>query len=375
MDTAVGKALLKLDPRLDRLDDDDKGKKLRDGLSAVVRVENTLWVAGDETTRLERLIRAANGDEEEVYGRHEAFALSACFDLPAKEKEEADIEGMDVSDGYLWLVASHSLKRGRPKAGESADAHRKSLLAKPKTDGNRLLLARIPLARHDDTFTLAKQTDVGGRKRVAARLRGDARGSDLTAALASDKHLGPFLSIPGKDNGLDIEGLCVAAERVFVGLRGPVLRGWATVLELAVRPDPGHASVLSLQEIGPGGQRYRKHFLALGGLGVRDLCVDGDDLLILAGPTMDLDGPVAIFRWRNGARPSEESVVFAQDIETLAEVPFGIGVDHAEGMTLHRAEGGQGLSVLVVYDTPSESRKKSRTGETNVRADIFRLDR
>ena len=44
-------------------------------------------------------------------------------------------------------------------------------------------------------------------------------------------------------------------------------------------------------------------------------------------------------------------------------------------MTLHRAEGRQGLSVLVLYDTPSESRNESRPGETNVRADIFRLDR
>ncbi|MNG03413.1 hypothetical protein D3C84_864920 [compost metagenome] len=36
--------------------------------------------------------------------------------------------------------------------------------------------------------------------------------------------------------------------------------------------------------------RYRKHFFALNGLGFRDLCTSGDDLLILAGPTMDLDG-------------------------------------------------------------------------------------
>ena len=380
MNTVASKSLLKLDPSLDRLG--DKDKNLRDGLSAVVLVENTLWVAGDETTRLERLIRAGNGDGKEVYDRHEAFALSTYLDLPAKDKEEADIEGMDVSDGYLWLVGSHSLKRGQPKkkAGESADAYRKSLLAKPKTDGNRFLLARIPLLRHDDTFKLAKETDVGGSKRVAARLRGDAEGSDLTAALASDKHLGPFLSIPGKDNGLDIEGLCVAGERVFVGLRGPVLRGWATVLELAVRPDPGSPSVFGLQEIGPGGQRYRKHFLDLGGLGVRDLCVDGADLLILAGPTMDLDGPVAIFRWPNGARPGEESVVFADGIfadgiKKLADVPFGADADHAEGMTLHRAEGGQDLSVLLLYDAPSKERKESPDGETNVQADIFRLDR
>ena len=44
-------------------------------------------------------------------------------------------------------------------------------------------------------------------------------------------------------------------------------------------------------------------------------------------------------------------------------------------MTLHRAEGRQDLSVLVLYDAPSKERRESPDGETNVRADIFRLDR
>ena len=38
-------------------------------------------------------------------------------------------------------------------------------------------------------------------------------------------------------------------------------------------------------------------FLPLAGLGVRDLHLDGDDLLLLAGPTMVLDGAVRVFRW------------------------------------------------------------------------------
>ena len=41
----------------------------------------------------------------------------------------------------------------------------------------------------------------------------------------------------------------------------------------------------------------RKLFLNLDGLGIRDLTLRGDDLLILAGPTMDLSGPAAVFRW------------------------------------------------------------------------------
>src|SRR4030095_8201482 len=57
------------------------------------------------------------------------------------------------------------------------------------------------------------------------------------------------------------------------------------------------------------GLPYRKHVLDLDGLGVRDLCPDGDDLLVRAGPTMDLDGPVRIYRWRGACRVDMPAVV------------------------------------------------------------------
>jgi hypothetical protein len=63
-----------------------------------------------------------------------------------------------------------------------------------------------------------------------------------------------------------VEGLTVAGERLFLGLRGPVLRGWAVVLE--VEPaETGDPSLLKLKKIGPDGRRYRKHFLDLAGWG------------------------------------------------------------------------------------------------------------
>ncbi len=43
--------------------------------------------------------------------------------------------------------------------------------------------------------------------------------------------------IPGKDNGFDIEGLAVREDRLLLGLRGPVLRGHAFVLELSLEQD------------------------------------------------------------------------------------------------------------------------------------------
>jgi hypothetical protein len=125
------------------------------------------------------------------------------------------------------------------------------------------LLARIPVIEEDSTYTLRKKVERNGKKFNAAQLRGDDKSNDLTDALASDKHLRASLSIPGKDNGFDIEGLAVVGDRIFIGLRGPVLRGWAVILEVEVNEGDDDASKLKLKKIGRDDRRYRKHFLQL----------------------------------------------------------------------------------------------------------------
>ena len=238
-------------------------------------------------------------------------------------------------------------------------------LVKVSRDGNRFLLARIPLS-DDATPSLERTVERNGHTRTAARLRGDAVGSALTEALATDPHLGPFLAIPGKDNGFDIEGLAVAGDRVFIGLRGPVLRGWAVILELALEQQD--ASTLTLKPIGPDDRPYRKHFLDLGGLGVRDLCVQGDDLLVLAGPTMTVPGPQKVFRWPGGARLDRESLVFGEDLPVL-DIPVGTGPQQAEGMALFDRDGNGNRSILLVYDAAENRQRDERT----VEADLFAL--
>ena len=374
----TGSALLEFNPELNTL---SKGKGLRDGLSVVVQVGDTLWVANDETISLERLSRLRrNREDAHKFGEHTQFALDDFLRLAApppsdpeksEQIEEADVEGLDYRDGYLWLVGSHSLKRKKPDTKESVKENIERL-AKVTSDGNRFLLARIPVVAEDGTYTLEKKVEQDGKKRTAAQLHGDDKSSDLTDALATDKHLRAFLSVPGKDNGFDIEGLAVAGERIFIGLRGPVLRGWAVILEIELKEDEDNASKLELKKIGRDDRPYRKHFLQLGGLGIRDLCVHGSDLLILAGPTMDLDGPVTVFRWSGGTDPEKESVVFADRLPILLQVPYGEGdnkgKDHAEGMTLF---GDDGRSLLIVYDTASKGRHEK--GANSVKADIFDL--
>lgn len=361
--------------------------ELTKGLSAVVFAGEDLWVASDELTSVERLAHSGGG----LFAGQRSFeldvSLGGALRLPATGQkkpdgkqvdQEVDIEGMDFEGGYLWLVGSHSLKRKNVSVEKDrGDDDEKNIdkLRKVEAEGNRFLLARVPVVRDEATgeSVLAPASPDGSLR--AAQLDGTMTDSELTRAILEkdeenkpkDRHLSPWLALPGKDNGFDIEGLAVSGERVFVGLRGPVLRGWAVVIELQL--EDGGAATLALKKIGPKGRRYRRHFLNLGGLGVRDLCVDGRDLLVLAGPTMTHDAPYKVFRWEVGAAGSKETVVWPDEFGAgVLTVPHGEGFDRAEGIAL--VPGAERPSVLVVYDSPSEER---RVGDAAVRADVFEL--
>ena len=55
--------------------------------------------------------------------------------------------------------------------------------------------------------------------------------------------------------GFDIEGVAARGERLFLGLRGPMLRGWAMLLEL--RAERTADDTLALGPIGASGRPYR----------------------------------------------------------------------------------------------------------------------
>ena len=199
-----------------------KDTDIRNQLSAVAADGQNLWLACDEGCRLERLSRASGTS---TFGGHEVSELETLLDLPAPAKEEADVEGMYVDDGWLWLVGSHSVKRKKPK-GESPVEIAGKLLETPR-DGNRHLLARVPVAG-------GRLHKTAGARRAGA-LRATRDSSALLEAARADAHLQPFIEIPGKDNGFDIEGLAARGLRLWVGLRGPVLREWCCVLELELK--------------------------------------------------------------------------------------------------------------------------------------------
>lgn len=346
----------------------ERRKRITD-LSAIAQHGRDLWLASDETTTLERVSpRGAN-----TFGDYTSFSLSKYLTLPASEEEEIDAEGMAVEKHYLWVAGSHSLKRQKPEREGDAEEDIEAL-SKIVRETNRFLIARIPVLTNPETgqSELHKRCidpDHPRRELTAAQLIGTAKSNLLLDALRDDEHLGRFLAIPAKENGFDIEGMAVFGSRIFLGLRGPVLRGWAVLLEIKVEMISD--SIFGLAAIGPEKSLYRKHFFDLCGLGIREICPDGDDLLILAGPTMDLDGHVLVYRWCNVRKHRKQTVVGRDELEVVLDFPFSknreVGADHPEGMCLYaEPEGRKGL--LVVYDSPATERLKEKHA---VKIDLF----
>ena len=89
-------------------------------------------------------------------------------------------------------------------------------------------------------------------------------------------------------NGLTIEGIAVRRGRILAGFRGPSLNdGRAGVLSVAVDSVFGNAA--------PDARLYR---LPLGqGIGIRDLALFGDGVLVLAGPTASGPGSYGVYWW------------------------------------------------------------------------------
>ncbi|GAA3239207.1 DUF3616 domain-containing protein [Actinocorallia longicatena] len=336
---------------------DSQDAETHTNLSAVRRDVRCLWVAGDETATIERLTEVTAADGTVTgYADQATFALADFVELPAGPDEEADIEGLASEGGWLWAIGSHSLKRKRIKDDQS-DAKARKRLATVVREENRYILVRLPLETGPDGLPVPVRRAADGR--TAAILGG--RGDSITDLLEHDPHVGPFLKIPSKDNGVDVEGVAVHGERLYVGFRGPVLRGWAVLVEVWPETDPHDDGRLTLRRL--NGLRYHTHFLDLDGLGIRDLCPEGDDLLILAGPSMALSGPVRLYRWRDAAVRELPGIV--REPEHVADLPHGDGEDHAEGVAVI----GDG-ELLVVFDSPAKSRHTAAGG---MLADVFVL--
>ncbi|MEN3972719.1 DUF3616 domain-containing protein [Sphingomicrobium sp. XHP0235] len=327
-------------------------------LSACATHGRAIFVAGDECHSVERLIL---GDEGEA-SDHRRFELSDYLDL-FRGGEEMDIEGLAVADDWLWVCGSHS--RTRPDPRDDSDDDGRIDIVKVgdlKDTRARCVLARIPLVADMDGHAKPVRND-GDRRAGLIKQKG-GEGSKLRRLLCENALLGPSCAMAAKEGGLDIEGIAAAGEdRVALGLRGPVIQTYGVLVE----PDFKFKKSGRLHLHQP----LRIRLVELGGLGVRDLCVRGKDLYLLAGPVGDLDGRCVLYRWEGWADcpPEHDEKLRVHCPERLFDIPVKVGADHPEGIDwIGDPEDGR---LLVVYDSPAKGRLD--LSQATIIADVFEV--
>jgi hypothetical protein len=302
-------------------------RKFLPNVSAVAASGDYLWTASDEMRTVECLKPHGQG-----YRLHRQFKLDELFNgLPGAEAElEADVEALDVAHGRLWVCGSHSLtRRSRDKTDRVIDP-------KIRERPSRRLLGSVELTK-----------DGGDLVAPGKALPYDGVGS-LRAMLGSISHIAPFMDLPSKENGLDIEGLVTFRRKVYVGMRGPVVDNIALIAAIGMTRD------FSIDATG-----ILLHFVDLGGLGVRDLTRWAGGILILAGPVNGADSPFRLLLW------TPRRTIRIQDPEKVQDLPPG--ADHPEGICALNRTGGDGL--IILYDTKSDK----RISGTRYRADWLKL--
>ncbi len=328
-------------------------------ISALVIAGRTLFAACDETASVERLILDdAAGDR---FGDHRNFALGEVFDLPDGPDGEMDIESLAIDDGWLWVCGSHSLKR------DTDDAEAVSAFDTIEWDPNRAFLGRLPLLDRGDGIVepVGAIEPVDSPQRIARSVAFSGERGYLRKLLAGDPVLGPFLDIPCKENGFDIEGMAVHDNKVWLGLRGPVIGGYAIIIELAVKERRSKSRRLKPRK--RNGKRYRLFALDLDGQAIRDLDWHDGALYILSGATTDLEAMQSVYRvfhW-----PTDDEIVSADALERVIDLPTIRGSDHAEGLCI--VERNDSLQAVVAYDSPREDRVDDASQTIDV--DLFNL--
>ena len=241
---------------------------------------------------------------------------------PVNEGEfaEFDGEGVAYAAPYFYIVGSHGCSR---KGGEFRLSS--FMLARIRVDaeGRPAGPDGKPLAQED------------WQDAVETTYR-------LSDYLAKADKAGAFFgkSLDETENGLNIEGLAVGGDRLYVGLRAPALEGAAYLVG---------ADIADLFRAGNGPAKGKAELvpIKLGkSLGIRDLASLPDGrLLVLAGPAQDQNLPYQLFAVEVGKTAKPKLLAKLEPMEREDEdEPV-----KAEAMTVLSADAGE-LRVLVLFD-------------------------
>ncbi len=248
-----------------------------------------------------------------------------------KSKPEIDIEGITAVDQTLYIIGSHSRIRSRVEPDNPNNrsyAKNRERLIKNKGEKSRRFLCRVKL---DSEGQLDSDFDIQ---------------DGVYDLLVATPPFAEFTKIPGKENGIDIEGIAAKGNRIIVGFRAPVLReNWVPILAFVFGED-----------LGASNPAVELLFVNLGGLGVRDLAPVSDGLLLIAGPMGDGPGNYELYHWNGkdmvpgGGSPNGK-------VRHLGSIPTDAGAK-AEGIVV-LGETSTHYHTIIVWDgRPNGAPKK-----------------
>jgi hypothetical protein len=242
------------------------------------------------------------------------YVVSQTLRLMAEDQAEVDIEDICCQDETCYVIGSHSIKRKKVDPEKSYKANRERI-AEVKIEKTRGCLLR--LAKDQKIGALVEQERIS-----------------LQSILTTDEILGRFSAIPSKENGLDIEGLAMKGDRLYIGFRSPVLR-------------ENYVPILITEFDNP--KDYELVFINLEGRGVRAMADTHDGFLIIGGPPGDGEGAFHLYYWTGEDMIPGNDRATKNVLRDLGEILIPAMGAKAEGLAVVE-ESSSIWEVLMVYD-------------------------
>lgn len=284
-------------------------------VSAAVRIGALLALGADEGSGDDELNNQVDLLKQDGSGEW-SLVGTVLLARGTEKSPELDLEGLATDGTNLYAIGSHSRKRPRLKRKKTIKANRKRLEEDAvKRERTREQLIRIRIG--DD-----------GQAETPELL-------SLSDLFDKDNVLDPFRKFASKENGIDIEGLAFHDGLLYLGFRGPVLRG-------------NYVPVMVFDFDQP--EDYALRFVRLGGRGIRSIETVGDGFLLIAGPLGDGEDGYRLVHWdgRDMVPGSDAPTDIDTAVSSLREIPVPPG-GKAEGLALLE-ETSDAWTILIVYD-------------------------
>ena len=224
-------------------------------ISGIVVTEQFMALVTDEGNQLALFKPSAKG-----WQSLQVITLTQSLD-------EIDIEGVAWQAPYLYALGSHSAKRKKLKDSATQKKNLKRL-QETASEMARQVLFRVELNKQFEAT--------------------DIQSLSLQPELKANPIVKAFIGLPSKENGIDMEGLAIDYKgRLFIGLRGPVLRGNIGMI-LRIETKKKRFEI----------KKSKWLYFDAEGRGVRGITETPDGFLVLTGAVGDQPMRYQVYRWR-----------------------------------------------------------------------------